>query len=143
MIPNILNALSRAIRERRAIAIRYYHRILADASESRQIRVVEPHAVYTNERGELVVDCYQTRGYSSAARPPPFWRPFRLKRIAAISILKEKFEVRTAEGFRPNRSRYRNGLVAMIEHRRAYYVYPEHVLQEMGPFLQTPTERLR
>lgn len=135
MIPNILNALTRAIRERRAIAIRYH--------DQRQIRVVEPHAVYTNERGELVVDCYQTRGFSSAARPPPFWRPFRLKRIAAMSLLKEKFEVRTAEGFRPDRPRYRNGLVAMIEHRRAYYVYPEHVLQEMGPFLQPRTERLR
>jgi predicted DNA-binding transcriptional regulator YafY len=135
MAPNILRVLSRAIREQRAIAIRYY--------DQRQIRVVEPHAVYTNERGELVVDGFQTRGFSSSGRPAPFWRPFRLKRIASVSLLKETFEPRVAEGFSPDRVKYRSGLVAMIDSRRARYMYPDHVAQEMGPFLQTRTERLR
>jgi predicted DNA-binding transcriptional regulator YafY len=135
MAPNILRVLSRAIREQRAIAIRYY--------DQRQIRVVEPHAIYTNERGELVVDGFQTRGFSSTGRPTPFWRPFRLKRIASVSLLKESFEPRVAEGFSPDRIKYRSGLVAMIDSRRGRYTYPDHVLQEMGPFLQTRTERLR
>ncbi len=135
MAPNVLRALTRAIREQRCIAIRYH--------DQRQIRVMEPHAIYTGERGDLVVDCFQTRGFSSTGRPTPFWRPFRLKRIAAISLLKETFEPRIAEGFSPDRIKYRNGMVAMVDASRTRYTYPDHVLQEMGPFLQTPTERLR
>lgn len=127
MVPNILKILTKAIKERRCAAVRYH--------DQREIRIVEPHAIYTNERGELVADCYQTRGYSSSSRPPPFWRPFRLKRIAAISLLKESFEIRKSEGFSANRVKYRNGLVAIVEQNRPSYLYPEHVLHEMGPFL--------
>jgi hypothetical protein len=127
MVPNILKILTKAIKEKRCAAVRYYNQ--------REIRIVEPHAIYTNERGELVVDCYQTRGFSSSGRPPPFWRPFRLKKIAAISLLKESFEVRKAEGFTANRVKYRNGLVALVEDQLPSFLYPEHVLQEMGPFL--------
>ena len=83
MVPNILKVVTKAIKEKRCAAIRYYNQ--------REIRIIEPHAIYTNERGELVADCYQTRGFSSSGRPPPFWRPFRLKKIAAISLLKESF----------------------------------------------------
>ena len=133
MVPNILKILTKAIKERRCVAVRYH--------DQREVRIVEPHAIYTNERGELVVDCYQTRGYSSSSRPPPFWRPFRLKRIAAISLLKESFEIRKAEGFSANRVKYRNGLVAIVEQQRPSYLYPEHVLQEMGPFLPSYMNR--
>ena len=127
MVPKILKILTTAIKEKRCAAIRYYNQ--------REIRIVEPHAIYTNERGELVVDCYQTRGFSSSGRPPPFWRPFRLKKIAAISLLKETFNVRKTEGFSANRVKYRNGLVALVEDQRPSFLYPEHVLHEMGPFL--------
>jgi predicted DNA-binding transcriptional regulator YafY len=106
MVPNILKILSKAIRERRCIAIRYH--------DQREIRIVEPHAIYTNEHGELVVDSYQTRGFSASGRPAPFWRPFRLKRIASLTVLQEPYVARFSEGFRPDRLKYRNGLIAIV-----------------------------
>lgn len=133
VVPNILQALSRAIKEKRCIAIRYH--------DQRQIRVVEPHAIYANERGELVLDAYQTRGFSASGRPPPFWRPFRLKKISAVSLLKESFEPRVAEGFSPNRLKYRSGLVAIVENKPVpAFTYPVQV-QEIGP--PRPEEFLR
>lgn len=110
MIPNILQMLTTAIREKQCIAIRYH--------DQRDVRVVEPHVVYTKENGELVVDAYQVRGYSSSGRPPPFWRPFRLRKIDAMSVLKEHFETRTREGFLPDREKYTHGLVAIVDDRR-------------------------
>jgi len=110
MIPNILQLLTSAIREKRCVAIRYH--------DQRHVRVIEPHVIYTHETGELVVEGYQTRGYSSSGRPPPFWRPFRLKKISAVSLLKENFETRVREGFAHEKDKYRNGLVAMIDDRR-------------------------
>jgi len=110
MIPNILQLLTTAIREKRCVAIRYH--------DQRHVRVVEPHAIYTHESGELVLDAFQTRGYSSSGRPPPFWRPFRLKKISAISPLKENFETRLQEGFSSEKDRYQKGLVAMVGDQR-------------------------
>jgi predicted DNA-binding transcriptional regulator YafY len=126
VLPNILQVMSQAIKEKRCIALRYH--------DQRQIRVVEPHAVYNNERGELVLDSYQTRGYSASGRPPPFWRPFRLKKITAVSVLKETFEPRVSEGFSPNRLKYKNGLVAIAQDRRPAFIYPTQP-SDMGPHL--------
>ncbi len=125
MLPNILQILSGAIEHKRCLALRYH--------DQRQVRVVEPHAIYANERGELVLDAYQIRGFSASGRPPPFWRPFRLKKISAVSVLKEPFEPRLAEGFSPHRLKYRNGLVAIVAtHSAPAFTYPTQP-QEIGP----------
>lgn len=120
MIPNILQLLMSAIRDKRCVAIRYH--------DQRHVRVIEPHVIYTHESGELVVDAYQSRGYSSSGRPPPYWRPFRLKKINAVSLLKENFETRHAEGFSRDKDKYRNGLVAMIDDRRSVASAPAEAL---------------
>ncbi|UCH53356.1 MAG: WYL domain-containing protein [Pseudomonadota bacterium] len=132
MLANIMQVLSQAIRERHCIAIRYH--------DQRQVRVVEPHAVYSSDRGELVLDGYQTRGFSSSGRPTPFWRPFRLKRIAAITVLRENFEPRVAEGFSSSRLKYRNGCLAIVQDKRPAFQYPTQQT-DMGPFL--PDDRRR
>lgn len=124
MASNILQVLSQAIRDKRCVAIRYH--------DQRQIRVIEPHAIYSGENGELVLDAYQTRGHSSSGRPPPFWRPFRLKKITAISVLKETFGPRVSEGFSPERLKYKNGLVAIVQDSQPAFVYPTHT-GEVGP----------
>lgn len=124
MIPNILQLLTQAIHEKRCVAIRYH--------DQRHVRVVEPHAIYTQESGELVMDAFQTRGYSSSGRPPPFWRPFRLKKIGAISVLKENFETRAQEGFSPDKDKYRNGLVAIVDGHRKGDSIPPRALQQAG-----------
>ncbi len=122
MIPNILKVLTTAIREKRCVAIRYH--------DQRHVRVVEPHAIYTHESGELVLDAFQTRGYSASGRPPPFWRPFRLKKINAISTIKETFDIRAQEGFSPSKDRYRNGLVAMVDNRQQVDAAPPRAVQQ-------------
>ena len=53
-----------------------------------------------------------------SGRPPPYWRPFRLKKINAVSLLKETFETRVQEGFSREKEKYQRGLVAMIDDRR-------------------------
>jgi predicted DNA-binding transcriptional regulator YafY len=128
MLPNTIQLISQAIKDKRCIAIRYH--------DQRQIRVVEPHALYTDERGELALDAYQTRGHSASGRPPPFWRPFRLNKITAVSVLKETFQPRLAEGFSANRLKYRSGLVAIVQDTKPTfgYVYPAQTT-EIGPHL--------
>ena len=134
MLPNSIQLISQAIKDRRCIAIRYH--------DQRQIRVIEPHAVYTDDRGELVLDGYQTRGFSASGRPAPFWRPFRLKKITAVSVLKEAFQPRVAEGFSANRLKYRSGLVAIVQDSQPAfgYVYPSQTT-EIGPHLPDASRR--
>jgi predicted DNA-binding transcriptional regulator YafY len=107
MIPNILQVLVKAVRERRCLAIRYH--------DQSNIRVIEPHAIYTADNSEITVDAFQTRGYTASGRPPPFWRPFRVKEISAVSLMNEQFAVRHAEGFNANRPRYQKGLIALVK----------------------------
>jgi predicted DNA-binding transcriptional regulator YafY len=120
MLPNVLQLLTQAVREKRCVAIRYH--------DQRHVRVIEPHVLYTHESGEILVDAFQTRGYSSSGRPAPFWRPFRLKKITAVSLLKESFETRLAEGFTHNKDKYKRGLVAMVDDRRRSTTIPPEVL---------------
>lgn len=128
MVPNILQVLTTAIKQKRCVAIRYH--------DQAHIRVIEPHAIYTADNGEVVVDGFQTRGYSASGRPPPFWRPFRVRKITAVSMLKETFATRADEGFSATKMKYRNGLVALVDDRRKSFAYPPQVLsQEMGPHL--------
>jgi predicted DNA-binding transcriptional regulator YafY len=122
MIPNILKVLTNAIREKRCVAIRYH--------DQRHVRVVEPHVIYTHESGELVMDAFQTRGYSASGRPPPFWRPFRLKKITAVSPINESFETRLREGFTHSREKYRHGLVAIVDNHRLADEVPARALQQ-------------
>lgn len=128
MLPHVLQAISRAIRERRCLAIHF--------DGQRQVRVVEPHAVYSDEQDRLVLDAYQIRGYSEAARPPPFWRPFPLGQITTISLLRESFAPRVLEGFSPNRPKYRRGLVVVVEE-------PRHGLMPPSAETRRPGDTLR
>ncbi|MDH5649754.1 MAG: WYL domain-containing protein [Gammaproteobacteria bacterium] len=129
MMQNITKLLVKAVKEKRAVAIRY--------RKQKEIRVIEPHAIYTNDRGEVVVDGFQVRGYSDSGKSGPFWRPFRVKKISAISVLKEEFYPRVKEGFSTEKSRYRTGLLAMVELETPLraFVYSSEALQQMGPFL--------
>lgn len=121
---NILQILTRAIKDRRCVALRY--------ERQRAVRVIEPHAVYSDEHSQLLLDAYQIRGYSSSGRPLPFWRPFRIKKIVDVQILKDVFMPRTAEGFSAARLKYKNGLVAIVESPGAVFVHPEAAM-EVGP----------
>ena len=122
---NILQVLSRAIKERRCVALRY--------QDQRAVRVVEPHAIYSDEHSQLMLDAYQVRGHSSSGRPMPFWRPFRIKKISHVDVLKEVFVPRTAEGFSAARLKYKNGLVAIVQTPNTGFAYPPEALMDIGP----------
>lgn len=122
---NVLHTLTRAVRERRCVALRYHGQ--------RGLRVVEPHAIYSDEQSRLLLDGYQVRGYSASGRPPPFWRPFRIKSIAEAELLPQAFAPRVAEGFSPARLKYKHGLVAIVPMPRPAAPPPEAALMEVGP----------
>lgn len=128
MTPDALALLSDAVKDHRCCAIRY--------RDQMQVRVIEPHAIYRNPAGEIIVDCYQTGGYSSANRIPPFWRPFRLSKINAVAVLRDTFMPRRTEGYNPSRSRYRKGLICAVSDRDTHFIYPfEQKVETVGPFL--------
>jgi len=126
MTQNILQLLIGAVKAKHRVAIRYY--------DQPEIRVIEPHAIYISETGETVCDAYQIRGYSSSGRNPPFWRPFRLKKVASLTILREPFSTRLPEGFMPHKPAYRRHLLMMVDHgeRAPHFPTPPR-LEEVGP----------
>lgn len=106
MTGDVLSVFKEAVLSRRCCALRY--------RDQTQVRVVEPHAVYEDASGEIIVDCYQVGGYSESGRTPPFWRPFRMHKVSAAALLKKTFAPRRSEGFSATRSRYRNGLICVV-----------------------------
>ncbi len=127
MTEDVLGILKEAVRSRRCCALRY--------RDQTQVRVVEPHAVYEDASGEIIVDCYQVRGFSGSGRIPPFWRPFRLRKISAAALLKKTFVPRRSEGFSVTRSRYRKGLIcAVAEGDVAILPPPTPPATPVGPF---------
>lgn len=125
MSKNVVKLITKAIKERKLIALRY--RGQAD------IRVIEPHAMYRDERDEVVVDGFQVRGFSASGRPPPFWRPYRVKKITALNVLGDRFIPRLSEGFTLNKQRYKKELLAAVDVGGMHYMYPPEALQDMGP----------
>lgn len=91
MIPNLSKMLASAIRNKRRIVIRY-------GGKSRS-RVVEPHALFKSDAGEMGLLGYQVRGYHSPKRNENFWRPFQLKKVDSIYVSQELFEPRLGHGY--------------------------------------------
>lgn len=134
MTDDVLNVLTEAIRSRRCCALRY--------RDQTQARVVEPHAIYKDGAGEIIVDCYQVGGYSSADRTPPFWRPFRVRKINAAALLRKTFVARRSEGFSPTRLRYRSGLICLVSEAEESFVRTAIPRSDpVGPFLPQRARR--
>ncbi|MDH5632025.1 MAG: WYL domain-containing protein [Gammaproteobacteria bacterium] len=117
--------IAQAIQDRHCLAIRY--------RGQEDIRVIEPHALYLNERDELTVDGFQLRGFSASGRPAPFWRPFRVKKITAINVLPDHFTPRVAEGYSANKKRYQRKLLMAAEESGMHFTYAIEELHSMGP----------
>ena len=134
MAGDVLSVFKEAVQSRYCCALRY--------RDQTQVRVVEPHAVYEDASGEIVVDCYQISGYSESGRTPPFWRPFRLRKVSAAALLKKTFAPRHSEGFSATRSRYRNGLICAVADPGAPVLRaPAPPTVPVGPFRPAKTLR--
>jgi predicted DNA-binding transcriptional regulator YafY len=118
MIPVVLKLLSKAAKERRRAAIRY--------DGQHHLRVVEPHVVYTDRDGGVVVECYQVQGHSTAGNPAPFWKTFRVTRIDAAFLLGTTFEAQKPKNLTLRKSRR---VIAMAYDRPPAIPAPQNRLQ--------------
>lgn len=106
MLPDALTLLSKAAKERRCAIIRY--------DGQHQIRAVEPHVIYADSDGNVLVECYQTRGHCDKDAEPPFWRRFQLRKINSVFLLNIQFRARVDAGFDPRNPDYHQRLIAMV-----------------------------
>ncbi len=105
MAPDILKRLRQATKERRCAILRY--------DGQQQIRVVDPHVIYTDQAGNVLVVCLQTRGHTDPGVTYPSWQTFHLRKIESVFLLDISFEVRLSEGFVPDKPEYHHGLIAI------------------------------
>jgi hypothetical protein len=80
--------LAYAIEHRRQLEIRY---VLGP--QSRGIRVINPHVVFTASTGALSLHAVQVSGFSSTGLTEPSWRSFDLSRVWVTKLLTSTFEV--------------------------------------------------
>lgn len=67
-------------------------------------RVVDPYIVYESSTGKILVDVYQTSGYSKGGKSVA-WKPFEVDLIGSLQVLDRTFSVRP--DYKPtNRKRY-------------------------------------
>lgn len=138
MIPNLYKTIASAIRNKRRIVIRYN-------GKSRS-RVVEPHALFKSEEGEVSLLGYQVRGYHSSKRNGSFWRPFQLKKVDNIHVSQELFEARLSQGYSAVAKTLKGQVLSALEREPDDYkffdarIYGPPVPAYLAP---TPTLMLR
>ena len=82
-----------AISERRSLSLSYGGN-----------RVVDPHIVYESSAGKILMDAYQTSGYSEGGESIG-WKRGEVDQITSVQILDQTFSVRS--DYNPsNRERY-------------------------------------
>ncbi|MDD4151541.1 MAG: hypothetical protein PHR68_02925 [Candidatus Gracilibacteria bacterium] len=95
---NTLEALTKAIKEKKVIEFDY---------KLEGTRLGNSHAIYRHiKTRNILLDLYQTKGYSSSNENIPGWREFDINEISKINILSEVFNV--ANGYNRNSERYNN-----------------------------------
>ena len=80
--------LAYAIEHRRQLEIRY-----VVGPQSRGLRVVNPHVVFTASTGALSLHAVQAAGFSSSGLTEPGWRSFDLSRVWVVRVLESGFEI--------------------------------------------------
>ena len=80
--------LAYAIEHRRQLEIRY-----VVSPQSRGVRVINPHVVFTAPSGALSLHAVQVGGFSSSGLAEPAWRSFDLARVWVTGLLDSTFEI--------------------------------------------------
>jgi hypothetical protein len=115
MVINLIDTISAAITNRRCLKIRY--------KGQSEPRYVEPHMLYRTPSNRYILESYQLRGHSSGGRVPPFWRPFRLRKITSVQVLDEVFEPRVVEGYQTIRKMVTGDLLCAVDADGSEYGY--------------------
>lgn len=106
--PNTLITLTKAILEKRCVAIRC-------DGKSRLI-TIEPHAVYTDSNSNIILDFFQ-QSASSEGSHNGFWNTIGWRKINAVFWLNTSFSPRLKQGFTPELEKYQAGLLAIVDGR--------------------------
>ncbi len=101
-----IDVLSNAIHNKSVCVLR--------AKDDKGDRIVEPHIVYEASSGNILVDFWQTDGYSSSGNLPS-WKRLVIQDIVSIKTLDDHFQIRIKEGYDPsNRKRYQR-IICSVE----------------------------
>ncbi len=76
----ILDEACSAIRSKSVIRVMY-------EGES---RIVQPHIIWIGNKGDTVVECWQTAGFSSRGKLP-CWARYNIEKIAHIEVTADHF----------------------------------------------------
>ncbi len=68
-------------------------------------RLIEPYILYEDSKGEVLLNAYQTLGYSSTGQPAQ-WKNFNLSEISVIEPFRDKFQPRS--DYNPSTNKYKN-----------------------------------
>ena len=71
-------------------------------------RTVYPHILYTGGNDAVMLDAYQTDGYSASGTKFPQWKQFDVSQIKKVVISTETF--RKINSFNPKSVRYKNSI---------------------------------
>jgi len=135
MIPNLYKTIAAAMRNGRRIVIRY--------NRGSGSRVVEPHALFKSDSGEIGLLGYQVRGYRSSKRNGSYWRAFRLGKIDNIHVGQELFEPRVGHGYAAVMSGLKGEVLAALEPgAREYCFFDDRVQGPAMPAYLAPTPHL-
>ena len=76
-------------------------------------RIVEPHMVANNEKGNLVLLAWFVRGYSSSGSSPSF-REYFISEITGIQVLSEQFNS-ARPGYAPDGGQKFHSIVCSLQ----------------------------
>ncbi len=106
MTADILKRLRQSIREKRCAVLR--------CAGHQHVRVVEPHVIYTDKDGTVVLGCFQVRGPGNAGVNAVTWQLLQLRQIESVFLLDIAFAVRTDRGFDPGSPEFQRSLIAIV-----------------------------
>ncbi|MFV1975753.1 MAG: hypothetical protein ACC651_08380 [Candidatus Scalindua sp.] len=104
--PNTLISLTKAILEKRCVAIRF--------DGKTRLVTIEPHAVYTDSNSNIILDFYQ-RSATGHGSQDGFWNTVAWRKINAVFWLNNSFSPRLKQGFTPALKKYQSGLLAIVD----------------------------
>jgi len=126
MLPNIKQNLKIAINNRCRILI-----IMDSETES---RLLEPCVLFTSKRNGLTLIARQTKGYTSRASELPVWQTFVASEFKNLTVLDERFDVSSLEGFDKIRAKVKRTPNAEIRVDTPYTVFDT---AKLGPKFST------
>ena len=105
--PNAIKTLTRAILEKRCVAIR--------RDGNSRLITVEPHALYLDSKLNVVLDYFQKHGKLEGNNHEGFWNTTGCRKINAVFWLNTFFNPRLKQGFVPDLDKYQRDLLAIVD----------------------------